>query len=245
MTERRSYRQYCGLAKALDVVGERWTLLVVRNLLLGPLRYSDLLRGLPGITTNLLAKRLRDMARAGLVEPMAAVPGATGSAYRLTRVGYALEPAIHALGSWGWQRMGRPRRHDHRSLEWLLVALRRRYRGGLSLGVELVADEVPYALLASGDELTISRGPLPNATLRVAGRSLDLARLFLEGDARGLRLDRGSQQLPALLRAFNRGDAQPATADQEAGHRTRPIAGQTRSSRDVRGQQTSKSGGTP
>jgi DNA-binding HxlR family transcriptional regulator len=57
---RRSYDQYCGLARALDVLGERWTLLIVRNLLLGPQRYSDLLRGLPGITTNLLAKRLQE-----------------------------------------------------------------------------------------------------------------------------------------------------------------------------------------
>ena len=64
---RRSYDQYCGLARALDVVGERWTLLVIRNLLLGPQRYSDLLRGLPGITTNLLAKRLQEMEAMGLI----------------------------------------------------------------------------------------------------------------------------------------------------------------------------------
>ena len=65
---RRSYDQYCGLARSLNVVGERWTLLVVRNLLLGPQRYSELLRGLPGITTNLLAKRLREMEAHGLIE---------------------------------------------------------------------------------------------------------------------------------------------------------------------------------
>ena len=63
MTDRRSYRQYCGLAKALDVVGERWTLLIIRNLLIGPQRYSDLLARLPGITTNLLAKRLAENPR--------------------------------------------------------------------------------------------------------------------------------------------------------------------------------------
>ena len=124
---RRSYHQYCGLARALDVVGERWTLLVIRNLLLGPQRYSELLRGLPGITTNLLAKRLQEMEAMGLIERVTGAGEA--AAYRLTDEGRALEPAIHALGRWGWQRIGTPSARDRRSVEWLLVALRRRYRG--------------------------------------------------------------------------------------------------------------------
>src|SRR3954467_4433726 len=98
--DRRTYNQYCGLAKALDVVGERWTLLIVRNLLLGPLRYSDLLRGLPGITTNLLAKRLREMEELDLIERVSGPVPDAGHAYRLTALGAALEPAVHALGSW-------------------------------------------------------------------------------------------------------------------------------------------------
>ena len=94
---RRSYDQYCGLARALDVLGERWTLLVVRNLLLGPQRYSDLLRGLPGITTNLLAKRLKEMEAEGLIERAS---GASESvAYRLTPSGQALEPALNGCSS--------------------------------------------------------------------------------------------------------------------------------------------------
>jgi len=134
---RRSYDQYCGLARALDVLGERWTLLIVRNLVLGPQRYSDLLRGLPGITTNLLAKRLQEMEAAGLVER-----GRTSdaAAYRLTAAGRDLEPAIHALARWGWRRMGKPTSRDRRSIEWLLVALRRRYRGDVTLSAELEAD---------------------------------------------------------------------------------------------------------
>ena len=81
---RRSYDQYCGLARALDVLGERWTLLVVRNLLLGPQRYSELMRGLPGITTNLLAKRLKDMEANGLIKRT------KGDAYALTVRGRSL-----------------------------------------------------------------------------------------------------------------------------------------------------------
>src|SRR3954467_4811376 len=103
---RRSYDQYCGLARALDVLGERWTLLIVRNLLLGPQRYSELLRGLPGITTNLLAKRLREMEEAGTLGRLADAPGAPSS--RLTTRGMELEPAIHALGRWGWGGMTTP-----------------------------------------------------------------------------------------------------------------------------------------
>src|SRR5947208_15766550 len=95
---RRTYKQFCGLARALDVVGERWTLLIVRNLLLGSLRYSDLLRGLPGITTNLLAKRLREMEELDLIERTNSPGAATGQAYRLTALGATLEPAVHALG---------------------------------------------------------------------------------------------------------------------------------------------------
>ena len=109
---RRSYDQYCGLARALDVLGERWTLLIVRNLLLGPQRYSELLRGLPGITTNLLAKRLQEMEAEGIIDRA----GGGNDAYRLTEVGRSLEPAIHALGRWGWQRMGKPRARDRRSI---------------------------------------------------------------------------------------------------------------------------------
>ena len=107
---RRTYRQYCGLARALDLVGEGWTMLIVRNLLLGPLRYSALLNGLPGITTNLLAKRLREMEDAGLIERVRVSSGGDASTYRLTPSGAGLEPAVHALGSWGWQWMANPAR---------------------------------------------------------------------------------------------------------------------------------------
>src|SRR5438309_8057856 len=95
---RRTYKQFCGLARALDVVGERWTMLIVRNLLLGPRRYSDLMRGLPGITKNLLAKRLKEMEQSRLIERISGPGSDAGHAYRLTALGAELEPAVHALG---------------------------------------------------------------------------------------------------------------------------------------------------
>ena len=210
---RRSYDQYCGLARALDVLGERWTLLIVRNLLLGPQRYSELMRGLPGITTNLLAKRLREMEREGLIERS----GSRDGFYRLTSSGRALEPAIHALGRWGWQRMGKPTARDRRSIEWLLVSLRRRYRGGTTLSAELEADGEPYHLVLRDDRAEIGRGRIPAADMLLRGKAVDLARLFLEGlpkdgDVAGIELEGTARQLRALVGAFTHGDAAAAAS---------------------------------
>lgn len=214
---KRSYEQYCGLARSLDVVGERWTLLVVRNLLLGPLRYSDLLRGLPGITTNLLAKRLKEMEEQGLLERVRTA-GEGGQAYRLTEVGRALEPAIHALGRWGWRWMGQPGAGDHRSLEWLLVALRRRYRGGVTMTAELVADEVPYTFRLSPNAADVARGAASDANVRAAGPGMAFAQLFLGGWPEagvpdGIRVTAGGiGGLHGLVEAFERGDPVPQGA---------------------------------
>jgi DNA-binding HxlR family transcriptional regulator len=208
---KRSYEQFCGLAKALDVVGERWTMLVIRNLLLGPLRYSDLLRGLPGITTNLLAKRLKEMEEYGLVERVR-TSGEGGHAYRLTEIGRALEPAVHALGRWGWQWMAQPRAGEHRSLEWLLVALRRRYRGGVTMTAEIVADQVPYTFRLTPAAADISRGTATAADVRAAGPGMAFAQLFLGGWPEsglpdGIHVTAGGiGGLHALVEAFERGD---------------------------------------
>ena len=212
--ERRSYQQFCGVAKALELIGERWTLLLVRNLLLGPQRYGELMAGLPGITTNLLAKRLRDLQAAGLIERIGA--GAARS-YRLTAEGRALEPVIHALGAWGWRRMVQPGPGEHRSLEWLLVALRRRYRGGRMLRAELVADGVPYRIELTPERAVIERGALTTADLRVEGAGASFARLFLGpwpevADALSVRVTEGApDRLRTLVDAFTKGDPAPAT----------------------------------
>lgn len=206
---KRSYDEYCGLARALDVVGERWTLLIVRNLLLGPLRYSDLLRGLPGITTNLLAKRLREMEQGGLVARTRPAGGEPGHAYGLTGLGLALEPAVQELAKWGWHWMTGPRPGDHRDLEWLLVSTRRRYVGGLHLSAELLVDGAPYHFVLAGDEATIARGPLPGADLRVRVPAGTLVKLLVEGWPRegvpdALRVEGGADRLRSLVDAFER-----------------------------------------
>ena len=135
---RRSYRQFCGLARALDVIGERWTMLILRNLLLGPRRYSDLLEELPGITTNLLAKRLKDLETEGLIQK---VMLSRTTAYALSEAGAALEPALMELAKWGGRYLERPHPDDRFDIGWALLSMKRRYRGGKELRVALHVGE--------------------------------------------------------------------------------------------------------
>lgn len=119
----KSYGQYCGLAQALDHAGDRWTLLIVRELLLGPKRFSDLASALPGIATNLLTARLRSLEADGLARRVRApVPG-TPQVYELTEAGEGLRPAVMALISWGGRWMApRPPGLVFRP-EWLALAI--------------------------------------------------------------------------------------------------------------------------
>jgi DNA-binding HxlR family transcriptional regulator len=98
----RSYRQICGVAQALDLIGERWTLLVIRELLLGPKRFGALMNALPGISTNLLSARIRSLVDAGIAEPVELPAPAGVSAYALTERGEALRPTVDSLTLWGF-----------------------------------------------------------------------------------------------------------------------------------------------
>jgi DNA-binding HxlR family transcriptional regulator len=120
----RSYGQYCGLAKALDVIGDRWSLLIVRELLLrDACRYTDLRDGLPGIATNLLAERLRNLERAGIVAREEAPPPVATTLFRLTDRGRELRPAVHALGRWGGPLLGDDFGGDEFRGHWLALPI--------------------------------------------------------------------------------------------------------------------------
>jgi DNA-binding HxlR family transcriptional regulator len=97
----RTYGDRCGIARALDVVGERWALLVVRELLLGPKRFTDLRTGLPNVGPDVLAQRLRELEAAGIVRRATLPPPAASKVYELTPRGAELEPVVLALGRWG------------------------------------------------------------------------------------------------------------------------------------------------
>jgi DNA-binding HxlR family transcriptional regulator len=114
----KRFDQYCPVAHALCLVGERWSLLVVRELLHGPKRYTDLVAGLPGIGTNILATRLRDLEEAGVVHKRKLPPPAASSVYELTEYGTELEEAVHALARWGARSLGPPGPDDELYPEW-------------------------------------------------------------------------------------------------------------------------------
>jgi DNA-binding HxlR family transcriptional regulator len=172
---RRSYHQYCAGARALDVVGERWTLLIARDLLLGPRRYTDLLEGLPGITTNLLAKRLAEMTEAGIIRRE---KQQRAEVYSLTQRGLALEPVLLELARWGGALMGMPQPGDARNPGWALLSLKNFYRGGLTLELELRIDGVPFELVFLPKKLRIQQRSATCPAAVVTTTHLVLARLL-------------------------------------------------------------------
>jgi len=195
----RSYRHYCGLARALDVVGDRWTLLIVRELLLvESARYSDLLEGLPGIATNLLGERLRAMEDAGLVTREEAPPPRPATLFRLTARGAALEPVVEAFGRWAAPLMGEPHKGDKSRPDWLLLPLRLylkdRTPARAATTIQVIVDGVPLMVETTGKSSVRTRhgtAERPDATLSGAPEvvmGVLVGRLSIaQGRARGLR----------------------------------------------------------
>ncbi|MFI5613583.1 winged helix-turn-helix transcriptional regulator [Amycolatopsis sp. NPDC051903] len=134
--KRRAFGQYCGLARALELVGERWALLIVRDLAIHPRRYTDLVDGLPGIPSNVLSTRLKELEQAGLAERRIAPAPSRGVVYALTPLGRELEPAIHALGRWGATQLGEPRPGEIVTPEALTMSLRAAFDPAAATGVD-------------------------------------------------------------------------------------------------------------
>jgi DNA-binding HxlR family transcriptional regulator/putative sterol carrier protein len=124
----RGYGQYCGLARALDLVGGRWSLLIVRELLTGPKRFGELEKRLPGVATNVLSSRLRELEEAGLVQRSLLAPASSSVVYGLTPYGLELEGPVVHLALWGSKSLGRPTEDDFFSLSALAIALRGAFR---------------------------------------------------------------------------------------------------------------------
>jgi DNA-binding HxlR family transcriptional regulator len=163
---RRSYDQYCAVARGLDVIGDRWTLLLVRDLLLGPKRYKDLLSGLPGIGTNLLADRLKELETAGLIERTVLPPPAGSAVYQLTGTGHDLEPVMAALGHWGARFLGTPKKTDIMVPRAYFVAMRGVYNpqaaAGVSATYEVRIADLVFEVRVTDGRLTTREGAVRN-----------------------------------------------------------------------------------
>jgi len=165
----RSYGQFCGFARALELVGERWTLLVVRDLVLGPKRFTELRRGLPRIPTNILSARLKELEDAGVLRRRVLPRPAAGVVYELTGYGQELEDIVLRLGLWGARSLGDPRPDDIVTTDSLILALRATFlpeaAGDLRAGYQLnLGDVVVHARIDQGS-LEVGEGPLAGADL--------------------------------------------------------------------------------
>ncbi len=161
--KRRNYRQYCATARSLDVVGERWTLLLVRELLTGPKRNKDLLENLPGIGTNLLAARLRHLEDSELLTRYKLAPPSGATVYDLTPLGAELEPIVMALARWGQNLLGTPGDDDIVRASWSLLSMKALLRPERAVGFNetcefRIEDEIFHASVAGGD-VQAAQGP--------------------------------------------------------------------------------------
>lgn len=216
----RSYRDLCGIARALDLVGERWALLVVRELLFGPKRFADLHRGLPGLSQNVLTQRLRDLEEAGVLTRRRALPPAAGLVYDLTERGRGLEPVLLALGQWGSPLPPKPDSAQELSPDALIVALRTTFNAAAAGAANLrgtVALHLPgdAFLLTLGPGLDATRGDGP-ADVALAGSVRAVQDLIFDKAGLAEAVTHGSVTVEgdeALLRrfltVFDDGRAQP------------------------------------
>ncbi|HEX7291711.1 MAG TPA: winged helix-turn-helix transcriptional regulator [Conexibacter sp.] len=167
MGNKRSYGDACGIARALDVVGERWALMVVRELLLGPKRFTDIRAGLPHVSPDVLAQRLRDLEQAGLVEHRRLPPPYASQVYELTARGSALEPTLIALGRWGGTYAPPPCDDMCMSLDAHIVSLRTLFdperAGDFAARVELRLDGDRFRVVIADGGVEAARGELPDA----------------------------------------------------------------------------------
>jgi DNA-binding HxlR family transcriptional regulator len=201
-TPRKSYEQYCAVARTLDVVGERWTLLIVRDLLMGPKRYTDLRAGLPGIATDVLTARLRTLEDAGFVRRRKLPSPAPATVYELTEDGLQLRHAILALGRVGMATLAGPRPDEDVRAERLVLGLRISFRreefADLTETYEVDIGGEPFTVDVSGGTVGTRPGTASSPAIRLradadtfvalltgelaAGAALAEDRAVLEGD---------------------------------------------------------------
>jgi DNA-binding HxlR family transcriptional regulator len=203
----KRYDQYCPVAHALDLVGERWSLLIVRELMRGPKRYSDLAAHLPGIGTNVLAYRLRDLEACGIVARRTLPPPAASRVYELTDYGRELRTALRELALWGARSLGPPTAEDELFPGWLENAL------DTVLGPIAPPGRFEFrvgAEVASLVDGEAQPGPIEDPDVVVEGDPQGVYHLFVDRRSDLVSVEGDRRLLQKLL------DASPAPLDQPA-----------------------------
>lgn len=212
----RSYGEYCSIAKALDVVGDRWTLLIVRELLIrGGCRYTDLKDGLPGIATNLLADRIRDLESAGLIRREDAPPPIAATLFHLTEHGAELLSVLDAIGRWGVRYMAEPADGDEFRGHWFAFParffLRDRDPDGPPVAIELRAASNPAVIEMSGGAIRTRLGTAGDPDLVLTGEPR-LILALLAGKLTAAQADEAGLEFSGDVGVLDRVLTQPATA---------------------------------
>ena len=195
----KPYDQYCPVAHALDLVGERWSLLLVRELQHGPLRYSDLHERLPRCSTNVLATRLKELEAGGVIARRKLPPPAASTVYELTETGASLAPVIGALARWGLQTLGPPPPDIENPPGWLEKALRTTVAAHVPtarIGFE-VGDE--QATVAAG---TVVPGIADDADAVISGTPVMLYELLVCGDTSAAEISGDAEVVAELIQAL-------------------------------------------
>ncbi|MET0762341.1 MAG: winged helix-turn-helix transcriptional regulator [Thermoleophilaceae bacterium] len=207
MTRTRTYGDPCGIARALDVVGERWALLVVRELLLGPKRFTDLRAGLPNLSPDVLSQRLRELEADGLVTRRRLPPPAGSKVYELTERGLELEPVILALGRWGTSVPFPPDGHelgpDSTILALKTVFDPKAARNG-DLSVELRLAEQTFSVQVDGRGIEIARGSTEDPDAVLTTSAMTLVALLWQGLGLGEALRSGAAEIEGDRRKLER-----------------------------------------
>lgn len=185
MATTRTYGDGCAIARALDVVGERWALLIVRELLLGPKRYTDLRRGVPNASPNVLSERLRELEQAGVVRRRKLPPPASSRVYELTEWGLDLEEIVLSLGRWASRSSMPPSDAPIASADSIILALRARFDPGAVRGrrasYELHLGDDRFRIDVTDDEVAVARGDAPDADATIESDPDTLAAVLWGG----------------------------------------------------------------
>lgn len=208
----KRYEQYCAVARSLDLLGERWTLLVVRDLLMGPRRYTDLREALPGIATDLLTARLRTLEEAGYVQRRKLPRPAPVTVYELTDAGRRLGPVVLELARLGLEHLGPPGPDDDVNTAAFVLSLRASYRpsaGRDGARYQLEVDGEPFSVTVEDGRVRTARGQADEPRCTIAAGARELAQLLCgvtdpdEAIAAGeLKLSGPRRELDRFLDAF-------------------------------------------